>query len=184
MNGGWRRSAAGCARSAARCRTETAEHLARTDARLVRLPERGVEQGGVVAHEDVTHGVVAEQERCEGLREHVARAHAVPDFAAHCVLLAARRGRAAKVAVGEVFDIVVVVEHHLAAARDAKVLPERVAGDDVGGHQVFDGVAVVDDAALHLLVGARLRRAVITALQRNVLHHRLQLACKVARVGS
>ena len=96
------------------------------------LPERGVEQVGVVLHEDLAHGRVAEQEGRERLGEDVLRADRVPDLARHLLFLVARLRHLAEVAVGEVLDLVVVVEHDLAVARDAEVLPQHVAGEDVG----------------------------------------------------
>jgi hypothetical protein len=41
-------------------------------------------------------------------------------------------GMTPEVAVGHVLDLVVVVEHDLAVAGDAEVLPQHVAGEDVG----------------------------------------------------
>ena len=67
------------------------QHLPGLDALLVALPEGGVEQVGMVGHEGFAHRLVAEQEGAEGLGEHVLRADRVPDFAAHLVLLVARR---------------------------------------------------------------------------------------------
>ena len=44
---------------------------------------------------------------------------------------------------------------------DAEVLPQHVTGEDVGGHQVFDGVSVLDHAALDLLTSTHGRRALV-----------------------
>jgi hypothetical protein len=132
-------------------------HMALADARLVALPEGHVQQVGMVLHEHLAHARIAQQEGPEGLGEHILGADAVPDLAAHLVLFVARRGHAAEVAVGDVLDLVVVVEHHLAVARDAEVLPQHVAGEDVGGHQVLDGVAVFDDGMLDLRLRAAQR---------------------------
>ncbi len=119
----------------------------------MRLPKIGLQQIGVVAHEDFAHTRVAEQKGAEGFGEHVVLGHVVPDVAAHFLVFVARLRHAAEVAIGDVFNFVVVVEHHLAVARDAKVLPQHVAGEDVGRHQVFDGVAVFDHGALQLRLG-------------------------------
>src|SRR5450830_419494 len=129
------------------------------DALLVALPESRVQQLGVVLHEHLAHERVAEQKRRKGFGEHVFGADAVPDLARHLVFFVARLRHLAKVAVGDVFDLVVVVKHHFAVAGDAKVLEQHVAGEDVGRHQVFQGVAVLDDAALDLLARPRRRRA-------------------------
>ncbi|MCY1561788.1 hypothetical protein D9M68_990960 [compost metagenome] len=82
------------------------------------------------------------------------RAHRVPDLARHLVFIIARRRHTAEVAVGDVLDLVVVVEHDLAVARDAEVLPQHVTREDVGRHQVFDGVAVLHHGAGELLARA------------------------------
>ena len=121
----------------------------------------------MVAHEDLAHRRVAEQEGAEGLGEHVLRADGVPDLARHLVVLVARWRHAAEVAVGDVLDLVVVVEDHLAVARDAEVLPQHVAGEDVGRDQVLDGVAVLDDGALDLLLLAGGRGVLQVDVQRD-----------------
>jgi hypothetical protein len=120
--------------------------MAVTDAALVASPELGLQQVGVVAHEDVAHSRVAQQKRAEGLGEDIPGADRVPDVARHLLFLGARLRHLAEVAIGEVFDLVIVVEHHLAAARDAEVLPQHVAGKDIGGHQILDGIAVFEIA--------------------------------------
>src|SRR5690606_41591222 len=48
------------------------------DAPLTFLPVAGVEQVGVMLHEQLAHPRVAEQESAELLREHVVRSHRVP----------------------------------------------------------------------------------------------------------
>ena len=120
-------------------------HVAGQDFLLVALPEGRVEQVGMVRHEDLANRRVAEQERREGLGEDVLRADPVPDLARHLVFLVARLGHLAEGALGQVLDLVVVVEDDLAVAGDAEVLPQHVAGEDVGAHQVLDRVAVLDD---------------------------------------
>ena len=136
---------------------EDVEYMARQNARLVALPERHIQQVSMVLHEGVAHHRVAQQEGAEGLRKDIPRPHAVPDLARHFLFFGARRGHTAEVAVSDVLDLVVVVEDHLAVARHAEVLPQHVAGKDVGGHQVLDRVAVLDDDALDLLAGKRCR---------------------------
>ena len=84
------------------------------------LPESGVEQIGVVLHEDLTHRVTAEQKRPKRLRKHVFRPDRIPDLAAHFFFFIAWRRHLAKLAVGDVFDLVVIVENNLAVPRDAK----------------------------------------------------------------
>ena len=83
------------------------------DALFVFLPEGGVQQVCVVLHEHIAHLRAAQQEGAEGFREHIAWPHGVPNLAAQLVFFVAGRGHAAEVAVGEVFDLVVVVKHHL-----------------------------------------------------------------------
>ena len=122
--------------------------MALRNARLVGLPEFGGKQIGVVAHEHIAHRRVGQQEGGKGLREHVAGAYTPPDLAAHFLFFIARGGYDAEVARRQVFNLVIVVEHHLAAACDAKVLPQHVAGKDVGCHQVLDGIAILQHGAL------------------------------------
>ncbi len=130
--------------------SEHVVQMALADAALMLLPEGGVEQVGVVFHEHGAHLGVAEQKLAEGLGKHVVRTHGVPGLGGHFVFFVARRGHAAEVAVGDVLDLVVVVEHHLAVAGDAEVLPQHVAGKDIGRHHVLDGVAVFDDGGFEL----------------------------------
>jgi hypothetical protein len=121
--------------------------MALGNAVFLRLPIARIQKVGMVAHEDFTHGIVAQQKRGKCFGEHVAWADAVPDFPTHFFFFVAWFGHFAEVAIGDVFDLVVVVKHHLAVAGDAKVLPQHVAREDVGGHQVFDGVAVLHHRA-------------------------------------
>src|SRR5690606_6590717 len=52
-------------------------------------------------------------------------------------------GNAAELHFRHALDFVVVVEDHAAQAGDAEVLVQHVAGEDVGGGQVADGLAVL-----------------------------------------
>ena len=127
--------------------------------------------------------MVAQQERPERLREHVLRADRIPDLAAHLLFLVARLGHAAEVAVGDVLDLVVVVEDHLVVPHHAEVLPQHVAGEDVGRHQVLDGVAVFDDRVFELRGRGVLQVDVQRdhpALDVDVLEDDLQLPVAVA----
>ena len=148
--------AAAAARNAGWCRRERCRARGRPGCAPCGPARKRVEQVGVVLQEHLAHAGVAEQERAEGLREHVLRPDRVPDLARQSLpLRCAASGTRAEVAVGEVLDLVVVVEHHLAVARDAEVLPQHVAGEDVGGHQVLDGVAVLDHRATRSAAGRR-----------------------------
>ena len=71
--------------------------------------------------------------------------YGIPGFGGHFGF-GGRRGRDfAEVAVGHVFDFVVVVENHAAEAGHTEVFVEHVAGEDVGRSQLFQGETVVDD---------------------------------------
>ena len=122
----------------------------------MREPEFGLQQVGVVAHEYFAHIVVVQQERAECFGKDIARADAVPDFAAELVFFIARRRHFAEVAIGDVFNFVVIVKNDLAQTGDAKVFPQHVARKDVGCHHVFDGVAIFDHGMLDLLACARI----------------------------
>src|SRR4051794_28664144 len=62
-------------------------HVAGLDALLVALPERGIEQVGMVFHEHFAHRRVAEQEGLESLGEYILGADCVPDLAGHLLLV-------------------------------------------------------------------------------------------------
>ena len=91
-------------------------------------------------------------------------AHVVPNFARHFVFFVARCWHTAKVAIGDVFNFIIVVKHHFAVAGDAKVLPQHIARKDVGRHQIFDGVAVLHHRTLHLAFGSHIIQACIKRL--------------------
>ena len=95
---------------------------------------------------------IAAQEVAELLREHVVGRDAVPRLAGQLVLRIARRRNVAEVDLGHVANFVVVVEHHPPVARHAEVLEQHVAGEDIGGGQLLDGIAVLFDRIAHLLV--------------------------------
>ena len=131
------------------------------DAVFVPLPECCLQQIGVVLHEDAAHRRVTQQERAKGLGEHVLGAHAVPDLARHFVFFIARHGHFAELAVGDVFDLVVVVKHHLAVAGDSEVLPQHVTGENIRRHQIFDRVAILNHTAFYLLACTLRHRALV-----------------------
>ena len=60
-------------------------------------------------------------------------------------------------AVGEVFDFVVVVKNDLVVTGDAEVLPEHVTRKNIGRDQILDGVAVLH----HRLIELRTRTRII-----------------------
>ncbi len=144
------------------------------------------------------HGSIKEIRDAAGRRPHIGRRaeraerfgkmscgrtvyHGSPDIS----LLIARLGHAADVAIGQVFDLVIVVEHHAPVARDAEVLVEHVTREDIGGDQFLDRVAVLDDAVLDLLVGTLLEPEVErrhAALDIDVPHHDLLPAVAAALV--
>ena len=100
---------------------------------------------------------IPQQERPELLGKHVEPVDAVPDLAAHLVLIVARLRNAAEIAVGHVLDLVVVVEHHAVEPGHAEVLVQHVAREDVGRRQLLDRVAVLADRVVELGVGGLLQ---------------------------
>src|SRR5690606_22185296 len=156
---------------ALRIRKDVVE-LAGEDAALARLPILGLEQLGVVLQERAPDARVAEQERGELLREDVVRADRVPGLGRQLVLGRARRRDAPETAVGEIGDLVVVVEDDAAVPGDAEVLVQHVAGKDVRGNHVLDRVAVLDDRRLELRV--------VGALEVQVQRHHPALDVQVA----
>ena len=75
----------------------------------------------------------------------------IPRLARELGLGIRRRRDDAERAVGEVLDLVVVVEDDAPVAVDAEVAPQHVAGEDVGDREVADRVAVLPHHALDLL---------------------------------
>ena len=88
---------------------------------------------------------IGEQEGLEFLWEDVARPHRVPDVVRHVVEPGRRRRNLPEVAVGQVLDLVVVVEDHPPEARDPEILVQEVAGEDVRARELRDRVAVLAD---------------------------------------
>ena len=105
----------------------------------------------MVAEEGLAEAQVAEQERRELLREHVVAGNAVPRLTRELGLRVRRRRDPAEVDVGQVLDLVVVVEDDPPVAADAEVPPEQVAGEDVRDREVADRVAVLQHRGLELL---------------------------------
>ena len=101
------------------------------------------EQVAVQVREEPLDIRLAEQEAAELLRENVVRPHGVPGLGCHFLLRGARLWHRTEVDVGQEADFIVVVEHHAPVAGDAEVLQQHVAGKDVGGRQLLDGVAVL-----------------------------------------
>ena len=143
--------------------------MAGLNALFVALPEIRLQQVGMVAHEHGTHRVIAQQKRGEGFGEHVFRPDGIPDLAAHLIFFVARCGHLSELAVGDVFDLVVVIKNHLAMACDAKIFPQHVTREDIGRHQILDGVTVLNHRALDLRLPSRFLHADIKRfLQVNV----------------
>ena len=95
---------------------------------------------------------LTEQEGAPLLGENVVSRHRVPRLAAHLHLLVGRGRDATEVAVGQVLDLVVVVEHHAPVAGHAKIFPQHVAGEDVRAGHLADGVAVLAHGLVDRLV--------------------------------
>ena len=117
----------------------------------------------MMAHECLAHRRVAQQKRPKSFRKHIFGAHVVPNLAAHFIFFIARQGHRSKIAIGDVFNLVVVVEHHFAMAGNAEILPQHVTGEYIRRHQVFDGVPVFDHAPLDLVPCPRSQRLAVTA---------------------
>ena len=125
----------GTARSAARSvlpahRTEPRPGR-RARARLARPATTARRAVRVKREKRLAHPRIGEEERRELLGKHVARTDRVPHVARHLVEAGRRRRNAPEMAVGQVLDLVVVVEDDAAVARDAEVLEQQVAGEDV-----------------------------------------------------
>ena len=102
----------------------------------------------MVREEDFAQGVGHRQEGQPLLREDIVRADVEPGLGSGLFLVGARLRQFAEHAGFERRHFVVVVEDHAAVARDAEVLQQQVAGEDVRGGQVAQRVAVVHDRGL------------------------------------
>ena len=108
------------------------------------LPEFGCEQIFVVLHKHLPHIRLAQEKRAEFFGKHIAFVHRIPHLARHFIF-GIRRGRnGAEIAVGHVFDFVVIVENHAAEAGHAEIFIEHVAGENIGRSQLFERIAVID----------------------------------------
>ena len=76
-----------------------------------------------------------------------------PGLAAHFVFVVGRLRQVAEAAVRHLAQLVVVVEDHAAVARDAEVLQQQVAREDVGVGEVADALSVVERGAFRCGLG-------------------------------
>src|SRR5215472_1437510 len=105
--------------------------------------------------ESVSQGVRQPKEWEEFLREDVALPDVKPRLAAHFLLVVAGQRQVTKVAVRDQAQLVVVIEDDPAGAGHPEVLEQQISGKSVGGRQVPNALAVVND---------RRSRAVVTCL--------------------
>src|SRR5690606_29671821 len=68
----------------------------------------------------------------------------IPGFRRQFLLGVKRFGHMPEVDLGQVADLVIVIEHHAAVAGHTEVLQQHVAGKDIGRRQFLDGLAVID----------------------------------------
>ena len=83
-----------------------------------------------------------EQKSTEFFREYIIFGHGIPDLTGHFGFKIGRQRDFTEVAIRHVFDFVVVIKHHASVTGDAKVLPQHVAGENVGLSQFANGAAV------------------------------------------
>ena len=105
--------------------------------------------------EGVPHLSGRDEEGAELLGKHVLLAHEEPGLGRELLLDRGRLRDAPEAALRQQAELVVVVADHPPVPGHAEVLQQHVAGEDVGGGEVLDGVAVVDH---RLARGARTRR--------------------------
>ena len=137
------------------------------DALLGALPVFRRQQVCVVLQEILLHFRIAEQEGAELLGEHIIFRDRVPRLAGHLVFFVARCRDFAEVAVGDVFDFVVVVEHHAAVLGHAEIFVEHVAGENIHAHHVLDRIAIFEDGVFHRRMVAALFRFAQPDVQRH-----------------
>lgn len=129
-------------------RIRVGEHIqdfAGADALLRTLPEFCAQKILVRLEEHLLEIGPESEEADELLGEDVVLAHVEPGLRAHFVLVAVGPGDRAEAVFGEQAQLVVIVEHHAPVPRDAEILEEHVAGEDVRGREVLDGLPVVYD---------------------------------------
>src|SRR5262249_46600229 len=103
---------------------------------------------------------IDQQKRRELFRKNILRSDRVPYLVRHFVISRRRWRNAPETAIGEIFDLVVVVEHYAPEARDAKILEQQVAGEYVDCGELFERVAVIAYGAPALLGRGRLEKKV------------------------
>jgi hypothetical protein len=123
----------------------------------------------------------------EAPRKHVVRADMEPRLGRHLLLVAGGLRPVAELAFADQAQLVVVVEHHPAVARDAEVLQQHVAGEDVVARQVLDGLAIVERGAArslgHLFAQVQVERAQPPLHVAQVQHHVLAVLADALRTG-
>src|SRR3990167_7348857 len=67
------------------------KYMTRLDALLMALPERRIQQIGVVLHEHLANRIIAQQEGLEGFRKNIPGPDRIPDLAAHFFFFVVRR---------------------------------------------------------------------------------------------
>ena len=130
------------------------------------LPEPGRQQVGMILVKYLAQGRRGEQEGAELFGENVVLGDRVPDFARHLRLEVRCWRDLAEIAVGHVFDFVVVIEHDAPIARDAEIFPQHVAGEDIGLCHFADGATVFPDCMLNALDVVAALHAVEVDVQR------------------
>jgi len=84
-------------------------------------------------------------------RKDIARRDAVPRLGAEFIFRVSRGGDIAEIHFCHVTDFVVIIKDHPAVARHAEVFKQHIAGENIGGGKLADGIAILLHRVAQLL---------------------------------
>src|SRR5262249_8529904 len=124
------------------------QHFPLMQALLHASPECCRQYFTVHLHEGGALTVAEGQEVDEGFREHVALANIEPRLAAHLVLEIGCFGYVAEPAIGDLTQLVIIIEDHAAMTGHSEVLQQEIAREDVCIRKVADALSIVEHRTL------------------------------------
>lgn len=125
-------------------------HLPLLDALPALPPVIGGQQIRMMFHEDLAHSGITQQEGAELLGKDIVFCDRIPGLAGHFIFFIAWCGYIAKIAVSNIFDLIIVIKHHATLSRNAEILVQHIARENICGNQILDRIAVFANTMLKL----------------------------------
>src|SRR5205823_8429763 len=115
---------------------------------LHRAPPFRLEQIAVRGEKRVAQGTLGHHEWRELLGKDVMLRHGKPRLCRELVVRRPWGREPTEATVGQRCELIVVIEDYAAVAADAEVLQQQVTGENIGGCEIFDGLAVIENCRL------------------------------------